>query len=551
MSSYNGRAMTERPTAIVEYGAFQQPPNALFCDYLVGRSSAPGFYDGGRWDLQAVSQAASRTRGYPHPAGALSEALSAQQLERGASLAGERARALADPAATVVVTGQQAGLFGGPLFVLYKAMAARRVAAALQAETKTPVIPVFWVASDDHDFAEVRTATVLDESGRLRTLRYEPRREPAAQPASQIVLDETTAELVAELKRNLPESEHREGMLGLLGASYHPGATLAGAFARFISSLFPDLVVLDPSDPRIKALAVSVLTREIHEESPTSRLAQEIGPRLLAAGYHQQVPVRPGFLNLFVVMEGERRALGIQNGDVEVRGLGRRIPRAEAERLVAQDPGSWSPGALLRPLVQDHLLPTAAYVGGPAEIAYHAQIGPAYGHFGVPRPVLVPRPSVTLVEPAQARVLESEGLSLTDMQTDPEAIVRRWAHEAYPEVEDAFSRVRASLDRDMAEVEERLGSLDPTLRAAADAARGRALHQIESFHEKATRALKKRDQARADRLRRTRDALFPGGSFQERGLSTIGMLSRHGLPLLEAVERRLEPWAKGHQVIPV
>ncbi len=169
--------MTERPTAIVEYGAFQQPPNALFCDYLVGRSSAPGFYEGGRWDLQAVAQAASRTRGYPHPSAALSEALAAQQLERGANLAGERARALADPASTVVVTGQQAGLFGGPLFVLYKAMAARRVAAALQAETKTPVVPVFWVASDDHDFAEVRTATVLDETGRPRepAVRAAPR----------------------------------------------------------------------------------------------------------------------------------------------------------------------------------------------------------------------------------------------------------------------------------------------------------------------------------------------------------------------------------------
>jgi uncharacterized protein YllA (UPF0747 family) len=188
-------------------------------------------------------------------------------------------------------------------------------------------------------------------------------------------------------------------------------------------------------------------------------------------------------------------------------------------------------------------------VGGPAEIAYHAQIGPSYVHFGIPRPPLVPRPSVTLVEPAQARVLEAENLALADLQGEPEALVSRWAREAHPEVEADFARVRESIERDMSAVEERLAALDPTLRAAADAARGRALHQIESFHEKATRALKKRDQTRADRLRRTRDALFPGGSFQERGLGMIGPLCRQGVEVFDFVSERIDPWAKGHQVI--
>ena len=390
MSSYNGRAMAERPTSVLAYEAFQQPPNALFRDYLEGRGPALPFYDGGRWDLEAAAEAAARTQAYPRPLRILAEAVAAQQRARGASRAANLADALQDPSAAVVVTGQQAGLFGGPLFVLYKALAARKVAAALQERRRAPVVPVFWVASDDHDFAEVRTCTVLDESGRLRALRYEPRREPAAQPASRIVLDETVTDLVGELKRYLPESPHRDASLDLLARCYVPGATLAGAFAHLISLLFPDLVVLDPSDPGIKALAAPVMMRELREESPTSRLARDVGPRLLAAGYHQQVPVRPGFLNLFVVMEGERRALGIQNGDIEVRGLGRRIPRDEAARLLTEDPAAWSPGALLRPLVQDHLLPTAAYVGGPAEIAYHAQIGPSYAHFHIPRPVLMP-----------------------------------------------------------------------------------------------------------------------------------------------------------------
>jgi uncharacterized protein YllA (UPF0747 family) len=195
------------------------------------------------------------------------------------------------------------------------------------------------------------------------------------------------------------------------------------------------------------------------------------------------------------------------------------------------------------------MLPTASYVGGPAEIAYHAQIGPSYPHFGIPRPALVPRPSLTLVEPPQARALEAEGLTLSDLQGDPEAVLGRWAREAYPEVEAAFARTRHALEREMAAVAGVLGDLDPTLRGAAESALGRAMHQIDTLHEKSTRALKKRDQSRAERLRRTRDALLPGGSLQERGLGLVSLLARHGEGIVEEIRDRMDPWAKGHQVL--
>jgi uncharacterized protein YllA (UPF0747 family) len=292
-----------------------------------------------------------------------------------------------------------------------------------------------------------------------------------------------------------------------------------------------------------------VLAREIEEASPTSRLALEAGEALLAAGYHQQVPVRPGFLNLFVLAEGERRALAIADGVLEVRGLGRTLSMRDALRELAADPVPWSPNALLRPIAQDAMLPTAAYVGGPAEIAYHAQIGGAYTHFGVPRPALVPRPSVTLVEPAQARALEAEGLSLPDLAGDPEAVLGRWVRQTYPEVDEAFTAARGTIEREMTALEDTLGALDPTLAGAAASARGRALHQVDGLREKSTRALKKRDEGRAARLRRAHDALFPGGSFQERGLGLIGAVARHGLAVCAELRDRVDPFARGHQVV--
>jgi bacillithiol biosynthesis cysteine-adding enzyme BshC len=541
--------MAERTVDVVAYEALHQPLSPLFLDYLSGREAARPFLGSSGFDLDAIAEAAERTVGLERPMAATAEALARQQEGRGATRAAERARALAGPGVTAVVTGQQAGLFGGPLFVLWKALGTIRIARRLEERRGRAVVPVFWVASDDHDFAEIRSTSLIDGGGTIRTLRYAPRREPVGEPAWAIVLDDTVGALVEELGEALPPALGRDETLAVVAESYRPGLTLSEAFARFVSRLLPELVVLDPADAALKRLVAPVLARELGEDSPTSRLALEAGRALLAAGYHQQVPVRAGFLNLFAVVEGQRRALALANGVVEVRGTRERWPVEEALRRLDADPGPWSPGALLRPLAQDALLPTAAYVGGPAEIAYHAQIAPSYPHFGIPRPALVPRPSLTLVEPPQARALDAERLGLGDLVGDPEALVSRWAREAYPDVEAVFARTRDAIEREMTSVEAALGAHDPTLRAATASARGRALHQVEGLHEKALRVLKKRDQGRAERLRRTRDALFPGGALQERGLGLVGALGRHGLPLVSDIEALLDPFARGHQLV--
>jgi bacillithiol biosynthesis cysteine-adding enzyme BshC len=547
--TYNRWIMAARPGELVDYGDFQQPPSRLFRDYVAGVSTLRPFFDGTSWSPETLTAAANRTVAHPRQRDATSAALVVQQRTRGAERAAERAAELARPESAAIVTGQQACLFGGPLFVAYKALATLRVADELEAQTKRPVVPVFWVASDDHDFAEIRTVSVLDRTGQIRPLRYSPQHEPNGKPACEIRLDETIVGLLDDLEAMLPESPSRRDVLELLGSCYRQGVSLSEAFARLLAAIFPDLVVLEASDPALKRLLLPVLSRELMEDSPTSRLAGEAGQALAAAGYHQQVPVREGFFNLFWLRDGERRALALRDHVIEVRGTGTRLGVDDAIKALETDPAAFSPGALLRPLAQDHLLPTAAYVGGPSEIAYHAQVVPAYRHFEIPRPLLFPRPGLTLVEPGPARALEAEGLSLRDLETDPESLLSRWAQEAHPEVEAAFSRAQERLEAELQAVEEVLGGLDPTLRAAASGARGRALHQIETLQQKATRALKKRDQARADRLHRSHDALFPGGGPQERGLGQIGLLARHGLGALERIRAEMDTWARGHQIL--
>jgi bacillithiol biosynthesis cysteine-adding enzyme BshC len=536
-----------RAVDVIPYETLQQPLSPFFLDYLAGRPKVAPFLRPGGFELDAIAAAAETAGGVDRKAVAM--ALGRQQEARGAKEAAASAGRLAEPGAAAIVTGQQAGLFGGPLFVLWKALGTLAVARQLEAKRGRPVVPVFWVASDDHDFAEVRSATVVDAAGALRTLRYDPREEPIGRPAWDIRLDETVAGLVDELARALPAALGRDETIEIVASCYRAGETLSSAFARLVSRLLPGLVVLDPADAELKRLSVPVLARELGESSPSSKLALEAGQALLEAGYHQQVPVRPGFLNVFAVVDGQRRALAFANGHIEVRGTRERWPIPEAQKRLEGDPRAWSPSALLRPLVQDVLLPTAAYVAGPAEIAYHAQIGPSYAHFGIPRPVLLPRPSLTLVEPAQARALEAEQLSLGDLAGDPERLLARWAREDYPDVEAAFASAREAIERELGKVEEVLGAHDQTLRPATAAARGRALHPVAGLHEKALRALKKRDQGRADRLRRTRDVLLPGGSLQERGIGFISFVARHGLAVVPTLAERLQPLARGHQVV--
>lgn len=540
---------TDRASRTISFDALKQPLSPLFRDYFASRGQASSFYALG-FTREDIAKAASATAAFPHPRHEMAAVLAAGQPE--GSEARANAEALRDPRTLAVVTGQQSVLFGGPLYVLYKALAAMEIARVMSESLGKKVVPVFWVASDDHDFAEIRTTTILDAGSELKAVRYEPRVEPSLQPASSILLDETIEALAGSVREALPDSPWKGDVCDALETAYRPGVSISGAFARLLQHFLPGLVIFDPAVPKLKELMRPVIEREVSESSPTSRLAAEVGERLLAAGYHQQVPVRAtGFLNLFLVSGGKRRALALTDRGIEIRGEGEVMTPAELLARLEASPEDASPGVMLRPLVQDYLLPTIAYVGGPAEVAYHAQIGPSYAHFGIPRPVIFPRPSFSLVDSAFARAMEAEALTFEDLETDTETLLARAAREANPEVEKAFAEARARIEAGFKDVEEALARVDSTLRGAAQSALGRALHQVEGLQEKALRSMKRQDATRADRLRRTRDFIFPGGSLQERGVAWISILSRYGPAVIDQIRGRMDPWAKGHQVLPI
>ena len=354
---------------------------------------------------------------------------------------------------------------------------------------------------------------------------------PLDEPAWAIPLDDTISALVEELGLALPPALGRDEALGVVAECYRPGVTLSEAFARLVSRLLPELVVLDPSGRGAEAPDGpghgARASRGLAHLAPGPRGR----PALLAAGYHQQVPVRPGFLNLFAVVDGQRRALGFARRRRRGARHARAVVRRGGPAAPRGGPGPrGAPGALLRPLAQDALLPTAAYVGGPGRDrlprADRALLR-ALRH-PPPRPSCPGRASPSSSRRRRGPSTPSSSPSATSWATPRRSSRAGRARPTPTSRPRSRGRARRSSAR-WAAVEEALGAHDPTLRAATASARGRALHQVEGLHEKALRALKKRDQGRAERLRRTRDALLPGGSLQERGLGLVGALGRHGL----------------------
>lgn len=456
----------------------------------------------------------------PRPREAVCEAVLRTNREWGADAAAvAAAERLSAPDALAVVTGQQPGLFGGPLYSLVKAMSAVAAAREAERETGRPTVPVFWIEGDDHDFEEIRAAWVLDAAGAPQSFRYEPAEEAPGLPAYRRLLDESVGPLLERVAATLPRTEFTDGTLATARDAYAPGRSLVEAFGRLMLALSREtgLVALDPTTGAVKQAAFPMYRVAAAGRSEGRRRIEAANARLAEFGFRPQAAT-DGY-GIFATEEREAR-----RRRWEPEG-----PAAEAPPLPPAE--SLSAAVLLRPLVQDFLLPTVAYIGGPSELAYHAQIGGLYDLHGLPRPLVLPRHQVAVLTPAQQRVLDRDGVAFDDLAAGDESALNRLA--ADPAATDALASARSAVESAMTEVESALTTLDPTLTAATQKSRGRILSTLSDLESKALRAAKRRDEDRRRRYLRTRSALFPGGVPQERRLSPLVFANRYGLDLGE------------------
>ena len=505
----------------------------LTAEYIANFDALQPFFAGNPADDDAWRAAiAARSQPDRHPA-AIGGMVRSQQRARGAPKAAiDAAAGLDDPGSVAVVTGQQAGLFGGPLYTLLKAVSAIRLARRVERDFGVPAVAVFWVDAEDHDLDEIRTCGVLDADQAFTTVALETNAR-AGTPAAAVRLGRGIEPAFDALAAALPKTDFTAEVLGNLRRAYANGSGLVAAFATWLERLLGEhgLVVFDAADPAAKPLAADLFAREIRSAGTSSSLARSAGDRLRQAGFHAQVDPPANGVSLFL-QDGDRRAFRM-DGDRLRAGDDARDRAAWLDRLRA-DAASFSPNVLLRPIVQDRLFPTVCYVAGPNELAYVAQLKPVYAHFGVPMPLFAPRLSATLVDPAVMKFLRRTEIPLATLQPQDESALNRLLGAQLPAtVEQALQAAGDTIRGRMAAVAAAVAEVDPTLTGAAESTRGRMERDLGALQHKVVQAAKRRHQTLRRQFTRAQSQIFPRGNPQERVIAGVCFLNRYGDTLVD------------------
>jgi len=429
--------------------------------------------------------------------------------------AAERLERVAEANGIVITTGQQPGLFGGPMYTLLKALSALALADRIERDTGIPCAPVFWAATDDGDFAEASWTAVAGE-GKVHRLSI-PRRGNDGVVMAEMPLGDT-GEQFEQLVAAAGSAPH-SAILDALKSAYHPDATVGGAYVRFLRQLLEPhgIAVLDAWHPATRAAARPTLVEALRRAASVD---EALALRMVAierAGFRAQVARVPRLSLVF-------RSLA---------GVKERIPISQAAEVAHRADSVLSANVLLRPVVERRILPTVAYVAGPGEIAYFSQVSAVADALGVSAPLAVPRWAATVVEPSIDRRLGRLGMVLEDLKT-PHDAERRLGDRAMPAaVRDALDGLR----KDLAERLDALGAVSSSLDQLVpdrviEGARHQMLHRVDRLERRLRAASRSRATEAVLDLASVRASLMPDNQRQERRLNPIPMLARHGDLLL-------------------
>lgn len=422
------------------------------------------------------------------------------------------------PDALAVVTGQQAGILGGPLYSVYKALTAIQLASRMSKELARPVVPIFWIAAEDHDYTEVNEVNVLDREGQKLKLAldYQPDRKYSI---GDIAVPNQFEALLADLGGLTQDTEFKAGFLELLRKSAQESENLADWFGRILLDwLGPlGLILINPLDKRLRALESEIFTGAIDRFSRINDVVSGNGAALAAKGYPVSVSKDSDNVNLFMYMEQERLALTGSAEGFKLKGREHTFGEEELLAIIAAEPERFSPNVVLRPLTQDVLLPTLAYVGGPGEISYCCQYKGVYELFNMEMPIIFPRANLTLVEGGSEKYLRKYQVSLEDLFNRQEEIQQ----------ENLKQRDEVGIDQIFADLEEKIAAayvpvvsaikgLDPALGKLGEENKERVISQVNWLRGKTLQAHRKANDVFIRQFRKLCSSLAPNGQLQER-----------------------------------
>jgi bacillithiol biosynthesis cysteine-adding enzyme BshC len=517
----------------------------LFLDYLDFSPSVQPFYSRSPRFLEWAKEESGRIQYPADRRERLTGILDRQNRAWGASKTTleniERLRS----GACAIVTGQQVALFGGPVFSIYKALSAVKLAQEA-GQLGIDVVPVFWLATEDHDFEEVTQIQMPGADGKPETLVSGAQTKPDA-PVGTISFGPEIAQALARAAELLGDSE----IATLLGECYRAEENFGSAFAKLFTKLFSDfgVILLDGSDPELDRIAAPLYSAAIERAPEITQSILDRDAKLHAAGYHQQVKVTSSSTLLFAIRDGTRVPIH-QTKTPEFLVGEEKVSRQQLLDLASQSPQSFSPNVLLRPVVQDYLLPTLTYIGGAAEVAYFAQVAAVYESLVDRTTAVLSRFSATLIEPKVKALLDKYNLTIPEILEGPEVLRETiGARRLPPNLQNSFEKATAAVESSMKAVRDSLAELDKTLIESAENAESKMLYQINNLRARAARAELRHSEVIQRHAELISNSLYPGKVLQERSLAGIYFLAKHGRELMNGLLDAMHPDCLDHQII--
>lgn len=452
-----------------------------------------------------------------------------------------------------VVTGQQLGIFGGPLYTIYKSVTAIKLCNYLkEIYDDYNFVPIFWLEGDDHDFDEARNFSLLNNENQIINLKYDDGQQEDVNRGAIGLLkfNQNLENVFTELNAGLRQTEFKAPLLELLNSIYQTDKTFLETFCELMIKLFDEygLIVFNPIDHAVKRILSPLFAKEITEFGNHTGLLVERSAELEEV-YHAQVKVKP--INLFYVEEKERLSIEpTETGEYRLKGKRKKFTQEELLLQLESVPEKFSPNVLLRPICQDFLFPTAFYVGGPGEISYFAQVSPLYKIYDLEEPFIYPRSSATIVEKGVQAILEKNSLQYVDIFTEEEALIQKIvAASSEINLETLFQNSFEEINSSMNQLNHILPLIDKTLGDLTQKSKQRIDETLNYLKTKALESEKRKYDSTIRQVSKVRNVLFPNSNLQERELNWIYFANKYGIDIIEWIFNELAINKFEHQIL--
>ena len=528
----------------------------LFLDYLYEFENVSDFYTNDFRNkenyLKIFKNVAENRRDLSQT---ISELLSRQYSKLDPSnLTRQNIKKLSDKKTLAIVTGQQLGIVGGPLYTFYKIITAIKLSRFLSERYDDyNFVPVFWLEADDHDFNEVRSVKIIDEGNSLLTIGYkeEIAEDDLKQSVGLINLDSSINEFFDKLNSSIKETEFKSVIFDRLNNFYKEGKSFKEAFRDLVFNYFDEygLLIFDPQDSEVKKLLKPIFKKEITDfRIHTEQLVQVSAT--LEELYHAQVKVKP--VNLFLRVDEGRYSIEPVENEYRLRRKRKSFTQEQLLELLENEPDKFSPNVLLRPICQDYLFPTAFYVAGPSEISYFAQIKPLYELYNIAQPMIYPRSSATILENSIANSLEKYSVGMNDLFIDVENIKKKIVNSVEERsVDEMFDGIASQIESTFDQLKEKLIDLDKTIADSSNRYRDKILGTVNELKSKAEKAQQKKYEVTLRQIDRAAVNLFPNSNLQEREINFIYFANKYGEEFLKKIFDELQINKFEHQIIKI